>query len=85
MITLKQAIEMGIEMGMTEFAIEHYSYKGSRIVQTADTVFDFIKGYENEIPIVINYGSDYCTNGVYYKPYYCFISYRLADEKLPTK
>ena len=84
MFTLKQAIEIGIEMGMTEFAIWHYSYKGRPIVQTADTVLDFIKGYENEIPIKINYGSDYCTFGLYYKPYYCSISYRLVDEELPT-
>ena len=44
MFTLKQAVEMGIEMGMTEFAIKHHAYEGSPI-----------------------------------------ISYRLADEELPTK
>ena len=85
MFTLKQAVEIGIEMGMTEFAIEHHAYEGTPIIQTADTVLDFIKAYENEIPITIRYGSDYYTHGVYHKPYHCFISYRLADEKLPTQ
>ena len=85
MFTLKQAIEIGIEMGMTEFAIKHYAYEGSPIIQTADTVLDFIKGHENEIPVTIYYGSAYRVHGIYYKPYHCFISYRLADEELPTK
>ena len=85
MFTLKQAVEMGIEMGMTEFAIKHYAYEGSPIIQTADTVLDFIKGHENEIPVTIYYGSAYRVHGIYYKPYHCFISYRLADEELPTK
>ena len=85
MFTLKQAVEIGIEMGMTEFSIKHYAYEGSPIIQTADTVLDFIKGHENETPITIRYGSEYYTNGIYHKPYHCFISYRLEDEKLPTK
>ena len=85
MFTLKQAVEIGIEMGMTEFAIKHYAYEGSPIIQTADTVLDFIKGHENEIPVTIYYGSAYRVHGIYYKPYHCFISYRLADEELPTK
>ena len=84
MFTLKQAVEIGIEMGMTEFAIEHHAYDGRPIIQAADAVLDFIKGHENEIPITIYYGSAYRTRGVYHKPYHCFISYRLADEKLPT-
>ena len=84
MFTLKQVIENGIEMGMTEFAIKHHAYKGSPIIQTVDTVLDFIKGYENEIPVTIYYGSAYSTNGIYEKPYHCFISYRFVDEKLPT-
>ena len=85
MFTLKQAVEIGIEMGMTEFAIKHYAYEGSPIIQTADTVLDFIKGHENDIPVTIYYGSAYRVHGIYYKPYHCFISYRLADEELPTK
>lgn len=84
MFTLKQAVEIGIEMGMIEFIIEHHAYEGSPIVQTADTVLDFIKGHENEIPITIYYGSAYRTQRVYHKPYHCFISYRLVNEKLPT-
>ena len=35
-------------------------------------------------PITIYYGSAYRTQRVYHKPYHCFISYRLMDEKLPT-
>ena len=85
MFTLKQAVEIGIEMGMTEFTIKHHAYEGSPIIQTADTVLDFIKEYENEIPVRINYGSDYRTNGVYHKSYHCSISYRLTDEELPTR
>lgn len=84
MFTLKQAVEIGIEMGMTEFAIQHHAYKGTPIIQTADTVLDFIKEYENEIPVIIYYGSNYYSRGLYYKPYHCFISYRLVNEKLPT-
>ena len=85
MFTLKQAVEMGIEMGMTEFAIKHYAYEGSPIIHTADTVLDFIEGHENDTPVTIYYGSAYRVHGIYYKPYHCFISYRLADEELPTK
>ena len=85
MFTLKQVVEMGIEMGMTEFAIKHHTYEGNPIIQTADTVLDFIKGHENEIPVTIYYGSAYRVQGIYYKPYHCFISYRLADEELPMK
>ena len=85
MFTLKQAVEIGIEMGMTEFAIMYHAYEGSPIIQTADTVLDFIKGHENEIPVTIYYGSAYRVHGIYYKPYHCFISYRLEDEKLPMK
>ena len=85
MFTLKQVVEMGIEMGMTEFAIKHYAYEGSPIIQTADTVLDFIEGHENDIPVTIYYGSAYRVHGIYYKPYHCFISYRLADEELPMK
>ena len=85
MFTLKQAVEIGIEMGMTEFAIKHYAYEGSPIIQTADTILDFIEGHENDIPVTIYYGSAYRVHGIYYKPYHCFISYRLADEELPMK
>ena len=53
MFTLKQAVEMGIEMGMTEFAIKHHAYEGSPIIQTADTILDFIEGHENDIPDTI--------------------------------
>ena len=75
---LKQAIKMAIASGMTEFEVWHDSYKGKRYRQTIETIYDFIKDYENDNVLTINFGSDYSyinTNGerVYTQPTLCTI------------
>ena len=75
---LKQAIEMAIASGMTEFEVWYDSYNGIRYRQTIETIYDFIKGYENDNVLTINFGSDYShinTNGerVYTQPTLCTI------------
>lgn len=75
---LKQAVEIAMASGMTEFEVWHETYSGKRHRQTTETIYDFIKGYENDNVLTINFGSDYSylsTNGerVYAQPTLCTI------------
>lgn len=87
-MTLKQAIETGIQMGMETFSINYFDYKGRLYEQTADTIFDFIKGYEETIVMTCYFGTFY-SNSIpsrhYHRPKHCHIIYRLADEEIPTQ
>lgn len=74
---LGQAVEIAIAGGMTEFEIWHDSYNGKRYRQTIETIRNFIKSYENDNVLTINFGSDYSyiSNGerVYTQPTLCAI------------
>ena len=87
-MTIKQAIEIAITSGMTTFTIHHFNYKGKYYEQTLDTIYDFIKGYEDDIVITIYLGSAYSSHGkegvTYSRPTHCMIIFRGADEKLPS-
>jgi hypothetical protein len=88
MMTLKQAVEIGIQMGMTTFTVKHFNYSGKLSEQTADTIFDFIKGYENCIPMTCFFGtfhSNSIPNKTYSRPELCHIIYRLENEKIPIE
>ena len=65
MMTLKQAVKIGIQMGMTSFSVNHFGYKGNVSEQTADTIFDFIKGYEDTVVITDAYRCFSATTSVY--------------------
>lgn len=87
-MTLKQAIETGIQMGMETFTVEHFSYVGKLYEQTVDTIFDFIKEYENDIVMTCYFGSYYSNSFPfrhYNRPTHCHIIYRLANETIPTE
>ena len=75
---LKQAIEIAIASGMTEFEVWHDSYNGKRYRQTTKTIYNFIKDYENDNVLTINFGSDYSyinnnDERVYTQPTLCTI------------
>lgn len=86
-MTIKQAIDIAITSGMTTFALHHFNYNGKHYEQTIDTIYDFIKGYENDIVITIYLGSAYSFHGregtTYSRPTHCEIIFREADENLP--
>jgi hypothetical protein len=87
MMTLKQAVEIGIQMGMTTFTVKHFNYSGKLSEQTADTIFDFIKGYEDDVVITCYFGtyySDSLPSVRYGRPEHCHLVYRLENEKLPN-
>lgn len=87
-MTLKQAIEFGIAMGMKTFSVRHYSWRGHAYEQTANTIFDFIKEYENCIVMTCYFGTNYSYSipSIHYqRPELCHIVYRLEDEAIPTQ
>ena len=87
MMTLKQAIEIGIQMGMTNFSVKHFAYKGKLFEQTADTIFDFIKGFEDAIIMTCYFGTYYydsIPSARYGRPELCHLVYRLENEKIPN-
>lgn len=87
-MTIKQAIEIAIASGMTTFTIYHFDYRGKRYEQTLDTIYEFIKGYENNVVITLYLGSAYSCYGregaTYSRPTHCEIIFRGADENLPS-
>lgn len=86
-MTLKQAIEFGIQMGMKTFSVSHFAYDGKTFEQTAETIFDFIKGYEDTEVITCYFGTYYSysiPSWHYQRPEHCHFVYRMANEKIPT-
>lgn len=88
-MTLKQAVEIGIQMGMTNFSVNHFNYncKGKVFEQTVDTIFDFIKGYEDAVVITCYFGTYYYDAFpavCYGRPDLCHLVYRLENEKIPN-
>ena len=67
---LKELVEMAIKMGMTKFEIKHTDYRGKTYEQTVETVFDFIKGYEDATPNACYFGTAYGK----YRPELCYIT-----------
>ena len=87
-MTLKTMIENAIHMCMKTFTVSHYSYNGRKIEQTVDTIFEFIKDYEDCIPVTCYFGTYYSMSiphWHYDKPDHCHISYRLPNENLPKE
>ena len=83
---LKQTIEMAIAMGMETFTVRHYSWEGKLIKKTKEEIFEYIKGFENEIPMKCWFGTYYSagfSDPHFTQPKHCHITYRLADEELP--
>ena len=87
-MTIKQAIEIAITSGMTTFTVHHFNYNGKLYEQALDTIYDFIKGYENHPVITLYLGSAYSFHGregdTYSRPTHCRIVFRGTDEKLPS-
>ena len=89
-MTLQQAIEFGIAMGMQTFNVRHYLHhcgSAQKYWQDGETIFDFIKGYENCIVVNCYFGTAYretIPTTYFPRPYHCVINYRLPDEELPT-
>ena len=89
-MTVKQAIDCAIASGMTTFEIKHNNYRGKRHEQTIDTIYDFIKGYENDVVMSIHFGNAYTQYNaqtkttIYTRPHHCFITFRGASEQLPV-
>ena len=91
-MTLKQAIDIAIESGMTEFTVSYYQ---SDIVypkeQTLDSIYEFIKGYENSLVMSLNLGTNYShynfneKRRFYSRPTLCHISIRDENEPIPTE
>ena len=87
-MTTKQAIEIAIASGMTTFAVHHFNYNGRYYEQTIDTIYDFIKGHEDDVIVTLYLGSAYSLykeGGVTFsRPTHCEIIFRGADENLPS-
>ena len=83
-MTIKQAVEIAITSGMTTFTVYHFNYKGYVYEQNLNTIYDFIKGYENDLVVTIYLGSAYKENGIYLRPTHCEIAFRGTDENLPS-
>ena len=87
-MTIKQAIEIAIASGMTTFTVSHHTYKGRQFEQTANTIHDFIKGYENDKVMSLylgNWYSQYNGQGkpyTYPRPTHCHIEFRNENEKI---
>jgi hypothetical protein len=90
-MTIKQAVAFAIASGMTTFNIHHYAYQGKVYTQTADTIYDFIKGYEDDDVVTVYFGTAYSQynkdtdSRVYLRPTHCHIIYKLKNENLPTE
>ena len=85
-MTIKQAIDIAIASGMTTFTIAHHAYNGRNFEQSQDTVYDFIKGYENDMVMSLHLGNWYSQyNGqgkpyTYPRPTHCHIVFRNENE-----
>ncbi len=88
-MTIKQAIDCAIVSGMTTFALRHHNYKGKVYEQSKETIYDFIKGYENDVVMTVYFGSSYSVyhgrdeDYTYPRQHHCEITFRGADEILP--
>ena len=85
-MTLKNLITMAIADGMETFCVSHYSYTGYRLEQTKDNILDFIKGYEDCVPVTIYYGTAFGSHFPeihYNRQTHCEIIYKLPNEILP--
>ncbi len=85
-MTLKNLITMAIDDGMETFCVSHYSYTGCRLEQTKDNILEFIKGYEDCVPITIYYGTAFGNHFPeihYNRQTHCEIIYKLPNEILP--
>lgn len=81
-MTIKQAIEIAIASGMTTFTLRHHTYTGRALEQTINSVYDFIKGYEDCDVMSLHLGNWHSLGGVYTRPTHCNIIYKLSGEKL---
>ena len=85
-MTIIQAIEIALTSGMTTFTIAHHAYTGKAFEQTEDTIFEFIKGYENDKVMSLYLGNWYTQyNGqgkpyTYPRPTHCHIIFRNENE-----
>ena len=85
-MTIKQAIEIAITSGMTTFTIAHHTHQGKAFEQTKDTIFEFIKGYEDDKVMSLYLGNWYTQyNGqgkpyTYPRPNHCHIIFRNENE-----
>lgn len=87
-MTVKQAIEFGIAMGMKSFQVKHYKYNGEPLELTIDAVLNLIKGYEKCLVMTCYFGSaySYTIPSVHYqRPDLCYIVFRLEEEEIPTQ
>lgn len=85
-MTIKQAIEIAITSGMTTFTIAHHTHQGKAFEQTKDTIFEFIKGYEDDKVMSLYLGNWYTQyNGqgkpyTYPRPTHCHIIFKNENE-----
>lgn len=85
---LLQAVKVGLDMGMTTFEVYHYLCRRIAKRIPAEEILQWIEGYEDCIPMNINYGAQGSYEGdrkyYYQHQQLCVISYRLDDEELPA-
>ena len=87
-MTVKECVNEALKMGMTEFEIQHFRYNGRTHKQTKETVFDFIRGYEDDVVVTCYFGSGYSywdsktDKQIYTAPTLCFITLRGKNEGL---
>lgn len=81
-MTLKEIVRQAIEMGMETFQIKHFRYNGRVYEVAKESVFEWIKSYENALPVSCYFGSAYSTLGEYERPTLCYITYRFENENL---
>ena len=89
-MTIKKAIEIAIEEGMTTFSAAHYGYDGRCFEKSKEEFYDFIKYYENDTVLTLylgNWHKKYNGQGkpyTYPRPTHCHIIYKLEDEDIPS-
>ena len=88
-MTIKQAIDCAVASGMTTFTLQHHNYNGRAHEQSVDTIYEFIKGYEDDIVMTIYFGNAYSVyhgrdkDYTYPRQHHCQIIFKGADEILP--
>lgn len=90
---LSTVIKMAIEDGMETFSVTHYDVDlyEKKYEQTAETILDYINGYEDCEVVTAYFGTFWQEGGrhinkplKYERPKHCHIVYKSENEELPN-
>lgn len=90
---LSTIIKMAIEDGMETFSVTHYDVDlyGKKYEQTAETILDYINGYEDCEVVTAYFGTFWQSGGRHInkplnfgRPKHCHIVFKSENEELPN-